>query len=191
MNRKVTQIPIAHQNEWTSQRKFEDIIRPWYAPFGWSEKDYGIDGKVEITRPIDDSGGVEPQGQYFLVQLKCLEKASNTTKQISYPVPVTKITQWYRSNLASSGFAFFAGFVSFLGSLLLSAEERRIKRITKLMNELKIKADEIFCNMQSSYSDLFLDLSDEILGKVYKKTNQYVIDLRHQANAIDIPIDSE
>lgn len=99
MKRNVTQIPESHQNEWTSQRKFEEAISPWYLPFKWSTKDYGIDGKVEITRFIGESNDTEPLGQYFLVQLKCIEKSPITVKHLGYQIPVKKIIQWHGSNL--------------------------------------------------------------------------------------------
>lgn len=96
---KGTKIPESHRNEWRSKRKFEEAIEPWYLPFQWSTRDYGIDGQVEITKPISDSLAVEPGGLYFLVQLKCAEKLVKASKHISYSIPVKKIIQWYSSNL--------------------------------------------------------------------------------------------
>ena len=95
----VAKIPASHQNEWDSKRGFEEVIKPWYLPFGWSEKDYGIDGQVEITIPVDDDRTVEPQSQYYHVQLKSIENPSISKGLISYSVPVPKIIQWFRSNI--------------------------------------------------------------------------------------------
>ena len=72
---------------------------PWYLPFGWTIRDYGIDGQIEITRPVSDSPDIEPVGQYFLVQLKCAEVLVKTINHISYAIPVKKIIQWYGCNL--------------------------------------------------------------------------------------------
>lgn len=99
MSNSLTKIPASHRNEWKSKRKFEEIIDPWYLPFEWTVRDYGIDGQVEITRPIGKTSDVEPQGLYFLVQLKCIEKLSKPKKRIGYSIPVKKIIQWYGSNL--------------------------------------------------------------------------------------------
>ncbi len=99
MTRTQTTIPVSHQNEWKSKRKFEEAMEPWYLPFSWTIRDYGIDGQVEITKPIQESLDVEPQGQYFLVQLKCIENAKSTSRVLSYSIPVKKIYQWHQSNL--------------------------------------------------------------------------------------------
>lgn len=99
MTQAQTKIPISHRNEWKSKRRLEDAIDPWYLPFEWTIRDYGIDGQVEITKQVGDSSDVTPQGQYFLIQLKCTEDLTHSGKNISYPVPVKKILQWYSSNL--------------------------------------------------------------------------------------------
>lgn len=93
------EIPTSHYNEWESQREFEALIKPWYMPFGWSSKDYGLDGQVEITRPIKDSDSFEPDSKFFFIQMKGTTKLIVSKNQISYTVQVRKIVQWYRANL--------------------------------------------------------------------------------------------
>jgi GTPase SAR1 family protein len=99
MSKNVTKIPVSHRHEWISKRRFEDVIEPWYLPFEWSIRDFGIDGQVEITKSITDTTYVQPQGLYFFVQLKCAEEATRNSKCLTYQIPVKKILQWYGSNL--------------------------------------------------------------------------------------------
>lgn len=84
------EIPKSHRNEWKSKRNFEDLIEDlgMYMPFGWAIRDYGIDGQVEITRPIKNSDSFRPESKYFLLQLKSIEKLKVLKKHISFSVPV-------------------------------------------------------------------------------------------------------
>lgn len=95
------EIPKSHRNEWKSKRNFEDLIEDlgMYMPFGWAIRDYGIDGQVEITRPIKNSDSFRPESKYFLLQLKSIEKLKVLKKHISFSVPVKKVVQWYSANL--------------------------------------------------------------------------------------------
>lgn len=95
------EIPKSHRNEWKSKRNFEDLIENlgMYMPFGWAIRDYGIDGQVEITRPIKDSDSFRPESKFFLLQLKSIEKLKVLKKHISFSVPVKKVIQWYSANL--------------------------------------------------------------------------------------------
>lgn len=99
-----TQVEItkSHRNEWKSKRNFEDLIEKlgMYMSFGWSIRDYGIDGQVELTRPIKDSDSFRPESKFFLLQLKSIEKLKVIKKHISFSVPVKKVIQWYSANLA-------------------------------------------------------------------------------------------
>lgn len=99
MRKTATIIPASHQNEWESKRKFEEAIRPWYLPFGWTQKDYGIDGQIEITDDIDEERIIQPQSQYYQVQLKSIENPTFSKGFISYSTEVHKIIQWFRSNI--------------------------------------------------------------------------------------------
>lgn len=95
------EIPKSHRNEWKSKRNFEGLIEDlgMYMPFGWAIRNYGIDGQVEITRPIKDSDSFRPESKYFLLQLKSIEKLKVLKKHISFSVPVKKVVQWYSANL--------------------------------------------------------------------------------------------
>ncbi|MCX6318115.1 MAG: dynamin family protein [Bacteroidetes bacterium] len=97
----LVEIPLSHRNEWKSKRNFEELIDKlgMYMPFGWAIRDYGIDGQVEITRPIKDSDSFAPESKYFLFQLKSIEKLKAIKKHISFSIPVKKVIQWYSSNL--------------------------------------------------------------------------------------------
>ncbi|HEY4786030.1 MAG TPA: dynamin family protein [Bacteroidales bacterium] len=95
------EIPKSHRNEWKSKRDFEDLIQNLglYMPFGWAICDYGIDGQVEITRPIKDSDSFSPESKFFLIQLKAQEKIRIFKKFVSFSIPVKKVIQWYSANL--------------------------------------------------------------------------------------------
>lgn len=94
-------IPKSHRNEWKSKRNFEEAIESLglYMPFGWAIRDYGIDGQVEITRPLSGDDTYTPESKFFLVQLKSAERTKVTKKNIHYSLPVKKIIQWYSANL--------------------------------------------------------------------------------------------
>lgn len=94
-------IPKSHRNEWKSKLNFEDLIESFelYMPFGWAIRDYGIDGLVDITSPIKDSESIRPELKSFLIQLKSTETIKISQNNISFPIPVKKIIQWYSANL--------------------------------------------------------------------------------------------
>src|SRR4030043_189959 len=95
------EIPKSHRNEWKSKLNFEVLIDSlgMYMPFGWSIRDYGIDGQVEITKQIKGSDSLSPESKYFLLQLKSTDDIKTLKKTISFSIPVKKIVQWYSSNL--------------------------------------------------------------------------------------------
>lgn len=89
----------SHRNEDKSKRKFEELIEPFFIS-GWTQRDYGVDGVVEITSNIDEEiNDVEVESKCFLVQLKSSEKLAIKDGQISYIVPTKKISFWYSYNL--------------------------------------------------------------------------------------------
>lgn len=98
-------IPKSHRNEWKSQRDFEAQLEKinMYMPFGWSVRDYGVDGMVELTTLIKESENLRPESKYFLLQLKAKNKLRVTRDKdyVSFSgVPVKKIIQWYSGNIA-------------------------------------------------------------------------------------------
>lgn len=95
------EIPKSHRNEWKSKRNFETLIEDMqmYMPFGWAMRDYGIDGQVEIAKPIKDSDSFTPESKYFQLQLKSTEDLKIFNKHVSFVTPVRKIVQWYSANL--------------------------------------------------------------------------------------------
>lgn len=102
MSRKTDiEIPKSHRNEWKSKRNFENLIENlgMYMPFEWAIRDYGIDGQVEIMKPIKDSDSFRPESKFFLLQLKSKENVKISKRHISFPIPVKKIVQWYSANL--------------------------------------------------------------------------------------------
>ena len=55
-----------------SKRLFEEALAPW--PVRWRErKDYGLDGNIEITRPVPGTPDSEVTGREFAVQLKATD----------------------------------------------------------------------------------------------------------------------
>lgn len=100
-SRTSVEIPKSHRNEWKSKRNFQALIEEMgmYMPFEWAVRDYGIDGQVEITKPIKDSDSFRPESKYFLIQLKSTEYSKSTAEAISFPIPVKKIIQWFSANL--------------------------------------------------------------------------------------------
>ncbi|ABG60200.1 DUF4365 domain-containing protein [Cytophaga hutchinsonii] len=99
MSNNNVEIPKSHYKEWQSKRNFEELIEPWYMPFNWAVRDYGIDGQVEITRPINDSDSFRPDSKFFFVQLKSTDDVKIIKDSVSFSIPVKKIIQWYSSNL--------------------------------------------------------------------------------------------
>src|ERR1043165_7417530 len=98
MSKKV-KIPKSHQNEWKSQREFEELVNPWTIVGGWNSKDYGIDGVFSINDELEETNDATPTGLNFLVQLKSSETISITNGLIKFPLEVKKINQWHQNNL--------------------------------------------------------------------------------------------
>ncbi|HEX9513814.1 MAG TPA: dynamin family protein [Puia sp.] len=88
----------SHRNEDESKRAFEEVIEPFFVT-GWTTKDYGIDGLVEITSHLDSAGHAVLESKCFLVQMKSVEQAKKAGGYISYSIPVDKIISWYDYNL--------------------------------------------------------------------------------------------
>jgi GTPase SAR1 family protein len=98
---KNVEIHKAHQNERKSKRNFETLLDKlnMRMAFPWADNDYGIDGQVELTSPIKDSESFKPDSKFFLIQLKSTESLRVIKTQVSFPVPVKKVIQWYSANL--------------------------------------------------------------------------------------------
>ena len=89
MNGELPQRPRQHQLETESRIRFESAI-PSQWVFRTLEKDYGIDGEVEI---FDDSGTAT--GYRFLVQLKATDE-KDIGKALRLRLPLSKV-EYYRS----------------------------------------------------------------------------------------------
>ncbi len=96
---KRTEIPEEHQNEWKSQRVFEDLFTPWTVVGSWNQKDYGIDGLFSINDTINGTKSATPTGLNFFVQLKSVGSAKIQGEVVKYVVKVHKIQEWLQNNL--------------------------------------------------------------------------------------------
>ena len=100
--KKTTQtesLPIrssAQQKEDQSKQIFEAVIKPWMIS-AYTERDYGIDAWVEITRAIADSADHIVTGKRFSVQLKASSETDFNKDSLSIRVDREKITYWYNS----------------------------------------------------------------------------------------------
>lgn len=96
---KKTEIPEEHQNEWESERVFEELFTPWTIVGSWNRKDYGIDGVFSINDRIDGTKMATPTGLNFFVQLKSVNSAKVKGDILKYVVEVHKIQEWHQNNL--------------------------------------------------------------------------------------------
>ncbi len=86
----------AQQKEDKSKEIFEAIIKPWMIS-AFTERDYGIDAWVEITRTIADSADHIVTGKRFSVQLKASTEKDVDKDFLSVRVDREKITYWYNA----------------------------------------------------------------------------------------------
>ncbi len=96
---KRTEIPEEHQNEWKSQRVFEDLFTPWTVVGSWNQKDYGIDGVFSINDRVDGTKSAVPTGLNFFVQLKSINTTKIKGDVVKYVVEVHKVQEWFQNNL--------------------------------------------------------------------------------------------
>ena len=79
-----------------SKAIFINLIKPWMV-VSWLEKDYGIDGIIEITKPIAYSQNQIVTGKRFSTQLKSSTSDKFDKKTFSVSVSKEKINYWYQS----------------------------------------------------------------------------------------------
>jgi len=97
--KKRESLPIrssSHSKEDSSQDIFRDSIKPWMLRTAIS-KEYGIDGSVEITKPLSNLSDQIVTGKRFSVQLKSSDTDNFEAKILSLSVPKEKINYWYSS----------------------------------------------------------------------------------------------
>lgn len=95
------QIPKSHQNELKSKVNLESVLTHFNMrlAFPWSDNDYGIDGQIELISPIRNSESFKVDSKFFMIQLKSSEHLKSSKDNVSFPILVKKILQWYTANL--------------------------------------------------------------------------------------------
>lgn len=83
----------SHIKEDDSNDIFREVVKPWMFK-GAVTREYGIDGTVEITKPLSTLTEQIVTGKRFSVQLKS-STTSNVGTKISLSVPRDKINYWF------------------------------------------------------------------------------------------------
>jgi hypothetical protein len=79
-----------------SKSLFIDMIKPWMV-ISWTEKDFGIDAIIEITKPIALSGNQIVTGKRISVQLKSSTQDKFNKQTFSLSIKKEKINYWMQS----------------------------------------------------------------------------------------------
>jgi GTPase SAR1 family protein len=94
------QLPIrspSHLKEDESKEILQKIIKPWMIA-SWMDRDYGIDGMVEIMRRDPNSENYYNTGKRFSVQVKSTTEIDCSKEVIPFgSVPIEKINYWLRA----------------------------------------------------------------------------------------------
>ncbi|MBK7856669.1 MAG: DUF4365 domain-containing protein [Bacteroidetes bacterium] len=98
--RKIKQhepLPIrksSHIKEDDSNDIFREVVKPWMFK-GAVTREYGIDGTVEITKPLSTLTDQIVTGKRFSVQLKSSTSSDFDRAKFSLSVPRDKINYWF------------------------------------------------------------------------------------------------
>ncbi len=84
--------------------------------------------------------------------------------------------------------AILAGIGGFFGNLVLSAAERRAKRISKIMDGARKCYNEQFKKINTAYMDLVKEHSKLIIDYANNKINSFFTDLQKQVKKLSSPI---
>ena len=96
-NAKHEPLPIrksSHIKEDDSNDIFREVIKPWMFR-GAVAREYGIDGTVEITKPLSTLADQIVTGKRFSVQLKSSSSSDFDKAKFSLSVPRDKINYWF------------------------------------------------------------------------------------------------
>lgn len=84
----------SHIKEDDSNDIFREVIKPWMFR-GSVAREYGIDGTVEITKPLSSLNDQIVTGKRFSVQLKSSTSSDFDKAKFSLSVPRDKINYWF------------------------------------------------------------------------------------------------
>lgn len=84
----------SHIKEDDSNDIFREVIKPWMFR-GSVAREYGIDGTVEITKPLSSINDQIVTGKRFSVQLKSSTSSDFDKAKFSLSVPRDKINYWF------------------------------------------------------------------------------------------------
>lgn len=87
-------------------------------------------------------------------------------------------------NPLAGSVAFFTGVSAFIGNLLLSASERRAKRITKTMEAARRSYNEQFKKINTTYLACIDENSKRIIDYANKKINSFLTDIQSQTKKL-------
>lgn len=95
---------------------------------------------------------------------------------------------WLVTTALAPAYSLTIGLASFLSNLFLTMEERRTKRIKKLMAEVRSKTDDIYNRMGNAYTEAFSELANQMRTNLNKKLKLYFTDLNNQISKMDVAI---
>ena len=151
-----------HQSEDKSILEFQ-VILPDEWVYRVKDKDYGIDGEVEIFDPTGSA-----TGKIFFVQLKSTEKGLNSKGKITYYLDNTKANYYSEIQLP----VLFA---------LYSKKEKQFyaKWVNNFINSISFKKEKdkspiIFEKMNKIDSDFFSELHEKIDKDILNATSVVV-----------------